>query len=83
MTNLYLKKNESFTATAQGTPLNLPGKENDPQPNTKILLIVLFNLNNYLKKNNRKNKPPVEHQGPLFYPSKSFAAHQNLVRLSI
>ena len=29
------------------------------------------------------NKPPAEHQGQLFYQSKSFAAFQNLVRLSL
>ena len=29
------------------------------------------------------NKPPAEHQGHIFYPSKSFAALQNLVRLSL
>ena len=28
---------------------------------------------------NRKNKPPAEHQGPMFYSLKYFAALQNLV----
>ena len=34
-------------------------------------------------KNLKKIKPSADHQGPLFDPSKSFAAHQNLVRLSL
>ena len=29
------------------------------------------------------NKHPAEHQGPLIYPSKSFADIENLMRLSL
>ena len=31
--------------------------------------------------NLKKNKPPAEHQGHIVFPSKSFAAIQNLVSL--
>ena len=33
--------------------------------------------------NLKTNEPPAEHQGHLFYPSKSFPALQILVRLSL
>ena len=31
----------------------------------------------------KKNEPPAEHQGPMLYPLNSFAALENLVRLSL
>ena len=37
----------------------------------------------YENENLKTNKHPAEYQGQLFYPSKSFAALQNLVRLSL
>ena len=78
--------------TARGSPLYLSQKENGPKPATKLLLSALIkaypaqtlNLKKlYEKKNLKINKHPEEHLGPLFYPSKSFAALQNLVRLSL
>ena len=39
---LIRKLNKSFTATDQGTPFYLPGKENGPQPDTKLLLSALI-----------------------------------------
>ena len=42
-----------------------------------------FGLGVFANKNLKKNKHPAEHQGHIFYPSKSFATLQNLVRLSL
>ena len=78
--------------TDRGTPLNLPGKENGPRPDTKLLLgALIFNKSltrlkikkQYEDVNLKKNKLPAEYQGHIFYPSKSFEALQNLVRLSL
>ena len=63
-----------------------PGEEKDPRPNTKLLLSVIIKVypsqNLILKKQyenvNLKKKPSAEHQGPLFYPSTSFADITNL-----
>ena len=82
MTNLYLfvKQNKSFTATDRGI-------ENHPRPDTKLLPIIKaqnFELKMlYENENLKNNKPPAEHQGPMIYSLKSFAALQNLVRLSL
>ena len=87
VTNLYLfvKKNKSFTATDRGT-------ENCPRPDTKLLLSALikaypsenFELKKPIENENLKNnKPPAKHQRPMVYSLKSFAAIQNLVRLSL
>ena len=43
----------------------------------KLNLLNTFNLKNYMK------TKTVEHQGPILYPWKSFAALQNLARLSL
>ena len=40
-------------------------------------------LSVYEDVNLKTNEPPAEHQGHLFYPSKSFPALQILVRLSL
>ena len=43
-----------------------------------------FELKNvYESENLKNNKPPAEHQGSMFCLLKSFAANQNLVRLSL
>ena len=78
--------------TDRGTPLYLPlQKENGLRPTTKILLSALIKAypvqyfehkKLYEIENFKINKHPVEPHGPLFYPSTSFAAFQNLVGLS-
>ena len=68
------------------------GKANRPRPNTKLLLSAIVKASPtvnlkikqlYENENLKMTKPPAEHQGHLFYPSKSFSALQNLVRLSL
>ena len=51
MTNLYffVKLNKSCTATDRGTPLHLPGKEKDPQPDIKCTDEILISYVNSAK----------------------------------
>ena len=68
------------------------GEEKRPRPATKPLLSALkkarpaqnfYHKKLYENENLKINKHQAEHEGPLFYPSKSFADIENLVRLSL
>ena len=69
-----------------------PGEANRPRHATKLLLSAIIKAEPavdlkmkklYEDENFKKNKPPAEHQGHIIYSKKSFAAIQNLVRLSL